>query len=136
MRTMAREFSATTHDAKNNRYELRLLPQPLYRYESTDPQVLDGALFAFVTSAGTDPEGVLVIEARKPAGGGNPVWYRALARFTDLNLSVRYKGTEAFSAPLIRGNVLKIYPNEEYRIYADRLIPDEGPAPSAKGTTP
>ena len=41
---------------RDNRYTLRLLSQPLYRYESTDPEVLDGALFAFVTSAGTDPE--------------------------------------------------------------------------------
>ena len=98
MRTLARDFSAATHDAEDHRWELRLLSQPLYRYESTDPDVLDGALFAFVTSAGTDPEALLVIEARQPAGGGVPVWYRALARFTDLDLSVRYKGKEVFSA--------------------------------------
>ena len=43
------------------------LPQPLYRYESTDPDVLDGAVFGFVTSAGTDLEALVVIEARKPS---------------------------------------------------------------------
>jgi len=52
MRTLAREFSAATRDTQDKRWELRLLSQPLYRYESTDPDVLDGALFAFVTSAG------------------------------------------------------------------------------------
>jgi hypothetical protein len=132
MRALAREFSAATRDADDNRYELRLLSQPLYRYESTDPTVLDGALFAFVTSAGTDPEAILVIEERQPSGGGAPVWYRALARFTDLGLSVRYKGNEVFAAPKIRGNIVDMYPNQEYRVIADRLFPD-GPAASAEG---
>jgi len=135
MRAMAREFSASTRDAKDRRWELRLLAQPLYRYESTDPDVLDGALFAFVTSAGTDPETLLVIETRKPAGGGTPVWHRGHARFTDLDLSVQYKGTEVFTAETTQGNTLKMYPNQQYRLFSDRLIP-ETPAPSAEGATP
>jgi hypothetical protein len=48
------------------------LAQPLFRYESIDPDLVDGALFAFVTS--TDPEALLVIEARKPAPADDPVW--------------------------------------------------------------
>jgi len=124
MRTIAREFSATTRDAQDNRWELRLLSQPLYRYESTDPEVIDGALFAYVTSAGTDPEALLIIEARKRPPGGNSVWCRALARFTDLNLSVRYKGTEVFAVESTRGNTLKMYPNQQYRLFTDRIIPD------------
>jgi len=133
MRTLAREFSAATRDAADKHWELRLLSQPLYRYQSTDRDVLDGALFAFVTSAGTDPEALLVIEERQPAGGGMPVWYRGLARFTDLDLSVRYKGKEVFSAP--KGNLLQIYPKQQYRLFTDRVIPD-GPALSAQGATP
>jgi hypothetical protein len=135
MRALACEFSATTRDANDNRYTLRLLSQPLYRYESTDPNVLDGALFAFVTSAGTDPEALLVIEARKPPGGATLLWHRALARFTDFDLSVRYKASEVFAAPLIRGNPLEMYPNQQYRIYSDRLVPDPA-APAAQGTKP
>jgi hypothetical protein len=135
MRNLAREFSAATRDVEKRRWELRLLAQPLYRYESTDNDVVDGALFAFVTSAGTDPEVLLVIEARQPKVGGMPVWNRALARFTDLELSVRFKGEEVFEAPMLRGNALQAYPNQEYRIFADRLIPD-GPAPSPDGATP
>ena len=130
IKTMARAFSASTRDAKDHRWELRLLAQPLYRYESTDPDVLDGSLFAFVTSAGTDPEALLVIEARKPAGGGAPIWHRGLARFTDLDLSVRYKGTEIFAAESTHGDTLKMYPFQQYRLFSDRLIP-EVPAPSA-----
>ena len=46
--------------------ELRLLPRPLYRYDlknakDPDPNLLDGALFAYVQ--GTDPEVVLILEA-------------------------------------------------------------------------
>ena len=74
MRDLAREFSGTTQDLEEHRWELRLLPQPLYRYESTDPDVLDGAVFAFVTSAGTDPEAILVLEARKDPGASAPKW--------------------------------------------------------------
>src|SRR6516162_3044209 len=59
MRDLAREFSATTTlDGVDQ--ELRLVPQPLYRYEGSSPEVVDGALFTFVT--GTDPELMLVIE--------------------------------------------------------------------------
>jgi hypothetical protein len=100
MRTLAHDFSASTTDHEGRRWELRLLPQPLYRYASTDPDVLDGALFAFVTSAGTDPEALLVIEARKPAHADNPAWHYGVARFTDLELRMRHKGGEIFSAPL------------------------------------
>ncbi len=99
MRALIRDFSASTQDHTARHLELRLLPQPLYRYESTDPDVLDGAVFAFVSS--TDPEALLVIEARKPAPADGPVWNYAICRFTDLSLSVQHKGKEVFTAPLI-----------------------------------
>jgi hypothetical protein len=132
MRAMAREFSAVTRDALGSRWELRLLPQPLYRYESTDAEVRDGALFAFVTSAGTDPEAILLIEARQRPTGPSPLWCRGLARLTDLELSVRHKGTEVFSATSTRGDTLKMYPNQEYRLIGDRIIPDRS-VPSRGG---
>ncbi len=86
MRDLAREFSATT-TLEGVEQDLRLLTQPLYRYESTLPDVVDGALFTFVT--GTDPELMLVIEARQSAG--QPVWHFAAGRFTDLSLTLRHK---------------------------------------------
>ncbi len=136
MRALARAFSASTRDRNNNRYELRVLPQPLYRYESTDPDVVDGALFALVTSAGTDPEVLLVIEARSLRGGGPPIWQRGLARFTDMGFSVQHKGSVIYRSPSIEGqDSLVMYPREEYRIYVDRIIHD-GPAPAAGGTKP
>jgi hypothetical protein len=121
MRALSRSFSASTTDRSDRRSELRLLPQPIYRYESTDPEVVDGALFAFVTA--TDPEALVVIEARKPAPAGDPVWEYAVCRMTDLVLVVRHKGKEVFTAPLIPYNSPQQEPKHRYRLYHDRDIP-------------
>jgi hypothetical protein len=123
MRALAHDFSASTKDAKERYWELRLLPQPLYRYQSTDPDTLDGALFVFVTSAGTDPEALLVVEARTPAAGGDAQWRYAVGRFTDLNLSVRHKGKEVFTAPLFPYDAPRQDPRHRYRVFFDRYIP-------------
>jgi hypothetical protein len=69
---------------------LRLLPRPLYRYDLTnakepDPNLLDGALFAYVL--GTDPEVVLVLEAVGTADKAD--WQYALARATAGGLEVK-----------------------------------------------
>jgi hypothetical protein len=129
VRALAREFSGTTQDDHKNRWELRMLPQPLYRYESTDPDVLDGAVFALVSSAGTDPEAILVLEAHKAKGGGEPLWQFGLARFTDLNLVMRYKGKDVFSVPML---FAPPPPDGAYRIFQDRVIPPIEPASTAK----
>jgi hypothetical protein len=123
MRTLTRDFSASSRDRKDSRWELRLLPQPLFRYESTDPDVLDGALFTFVTSAGTDPEALLLIEARKPSPNDSPIWHYAIARFTDLQLSVRHKGNEVFTVPLIPDNSPDPDLKDRFRGFHDRDIP-------------
>jgi hypothetical protein len=122
MRALARDFSASTRDQRARQWELRLLPQPLYRYESTDPDIPDGAVFAFVTSAGTDPEVILVLEARKPAGGGDPAWHYAVARFTDLDLWVRHKGTEIFTAAYIPLHGIDHDGKYRYHVFKDRAI--------------
>jgi hypothetical protein len=88
MRDLAREFSATTN-LDGVEQDLRLVPQPLYRYESKLPDVVDGALFTFVT--GTDPELMLVIEACRITG--STVWHFGAGRFTDLALTLRRKQT-------------------------------------------
>jgi len=121
MRALTRDFSASTKDRMEGHLELRLLPKPLYRYESTDPDVVDGAVFAFVTS--TDPEALLVIEARKPAPADGPVWDYAICRFTDLGVLVRHKGKEVFTAPLIPYNSPQQDPKHRFRVYHDRDIP-------------
>ena len=127
MRALSNEFSARSVDKKGQRWELRLLPQPLYRYDSTDPEVLDGAVFAYVTSAGTDPELFLVIEARRhaesEAAGASWQWQYALARFSDLNLLVSHKGNAVFSAEPIPWNAPRQDPQDRYRRFRNRQIP-------------
>ncbi|MDR3636287.1 MAG: hypothetical protein P4L84_20965 [Isosphaeraceae bacterium] len=123
MRALNREFTAGTRDKEDKRWELRLLPKPLYRYESTDPDLLDGAVFAFVSTAGTDPEIVLVLEARRPSAGGEPAWHYALARFTDLHFWVRHQGKEVHSGELIPHNLPVQDPQHRYRSFRDRGIP-------------
>jgi len=105
MRTLGREFTARSIDRKEGEWELRLLGQPLYRYEIKERskaddgnerpesiELLDGAILSFVQ--GTDPEILLVVEARRE--GSKSYWEYALARFSDLKLIVKHKETEVW----------------------------------------
>ncbi|HJT33036.1 MAG TPA: hypothetical protein VJ783_13425 [Pirellulales bacterium] len=75
MKDLARRFTCRlTGDAGGE--QLRLLPRPLYRYQTKRDNLIDGALFAFVQ--GTDPEVVLVLEATRH--NGKSEWRYALTR--------------------------------------------------------
>lgn len=90
MRQMARQFSARSTNREGLKLELRLLAQPVYRYE-LEPQagdVLDGALFVFVQ--GTDPELWLLLETHRSADGGE--WRYALARMNSIAFDVDHNG--------------------------------------------
>ncbi len=91
MKSLAAQFSSTMlgwKSDKSDREELRLLPQPLYRYDSKRSDILDGAVFAFVQ--GTDPETLLLLEAFK--SGDRIEWQFAFARRTSGELEGRHKG--------------------------------------------
>jgi hypothetical protein len=95
MRALAHEFHAF-FDLPAEKSELRLLPKPLYRYETNRLDLPDGALFAFVQT--TDPEVLLVIEARSAGGaGGAPVWHYAFARMSMVNLRAQHKDRTVWS---------------------------------------
>ncbi len=112
-------------------WDLRLLPKPLYRYESTDPEVIDGAVFALVSSAGTDPEIILLLEARKTPQG--PRWTYGAARFSDMSLWLKHKDREVWNA--IRGpeNTFTNDAQHRFRFYQDRIVPEieADPPPTA-----
>jgi hypothetical protein len=133
MRSLAREFNGRSQSASGEAWELRLLPRPLYRYESTDPDVLDGALFALVTSAGTDPEIILLLEARTAPSG--PQWFFGAARFSDMSLWLSHKGHELWSAIRSEENTFNHDGKHRYRFYRDRIIlelRDGNPSPEVK----
>jgi hypothetical protein len=73
---------------------LRLTPAPLYRFASTNPEVLDGAIFSYLWDTGTDPEFLLVLEARKTSDGFR--WYFAPARFTYREVWLTYENREVW----------------------------------------
>lgn len=91
MKAFTRRFSAVLvgwgEDPPMNE-PLRLLPRELYRYESQDPDLLDGAVFVFVQ--GTDPEVLLLLEAVRVESAF--VWQYALARRTSGAVEVQYQG--------------------------------------------
>lgn len=97
LRALAGDFSATKTTREAVTRPLRLLTQPIYRYESTDPAVIDGALFAFVE--GNDPEVFLLIEARSGAKG--PTWHYALARMNSIEFHASRKGQEVWSKEIL-----------------------------------
>jgi hypothetical protein len=133
LRSVAREFTGKSMSDQNQTWELRLLPQPLYRYESTDPDVLDGALFTLVSSAGTDPEIILVLEARKLKS--DPQWVFGAARFSDMNLWLSHKNREVWSSIRSDENTFYHDAKHRFRFYQDRFIPelrDDGPSREVK----
>ncbi|WP_068141182.1 hypothetical protein [Roseimaritima ulvae] len=92
MRSLARQFDAAMiHDGQTN--NLRLLPQPLYRYN--DPtQQRDGALFAYVWDNGTDPELLLRIETIEE--DGRTTWHYQPIRFTWRQLKLEHRGEQVW----------------------------------------
>jgi len=99
MRNLAREFQGSMKDNQDVT-ELRLLTQPIYRYSAEKRDVLDGAIFAMVWK-GTDPEVLLMLEARPTTGGGQ-AWHYALARFNFRELWVKRKEKELWHVDVAR----------------------------------
>lgn len=95
MRGFARKFRGYSINYDDKRWELDLLPQPLYRMSKPNAQVLDQAVFALISTAGTDPEVLLDIEARKVNDAYQ--WQYSVCRFTDLKTFVSYDDQEVWS---------------------------------------
>jgi hypothetical protein len=104
--------------------ELKLLPTPLYKYPTSKTGVIDGALFALVSDAGTDPEVLLLIEAREK--NGKVSWEYACGRFSDRELHVQRKDKEVFSSILGDENTGLYGPQQLYRLYPDKVVTPDG----------
>jgi hypothetical protein len=124
MRRMAQEFTGHTVSQEGQRWELRLLPAPLYRYPAAKAGVIDGALFTLVSTAGTDPEVLLLLEARKE--GDKIRWEYALGRFSDRDLHVLRKDKEIWSSVRNETNTFLHDELHLYRLYADKIVDPDG----------
>jgi hypothetical protein len=120
MRDLARRFSSQV-DRQGGMSEMRLLPQPIYRYETDGAgAVVDGAVFAFVWTAGTDPEVLLVIEARRTDGGVR--WQFAPARFTNREARLKYQGKEVWKADAATAGIFDGVKTKRYGAFSVKSI--------------
>ena len=117
MRQLADQFTGQMTDWSNENYRLRLMPKPLFRYESTDPQVLDGALFALTYT--TDPEVLVLVEARKAGEGFR--WMYGFARMNVGVLQVSHRGREIWKADRLEHPFY--YKNGVYTLFTDLPLP-------------
>ncbi len=98
MKSLAGQFTVTLvrwREDGTDREELRMLPQPIYRYESEDPEVLNGGVFAFVQ--GTDPEALLMLQAVRKGDGWE--WHYGFVRRTSGVLDARHRGKLVWHVP-------------------------------------
>ncbi len=124
MRKLAQEFTGYEVDRESKRWELRLLPTPLYRYPTAKTGVIDGALFALISNAGTDPEVLLLIEAKE--SGGKIQWEYACGRFSDWELRIQRKDKEVWSSIPSAENRPAHDPQHLYRLYPEKIVSLDG----------
>jgi hypothetical protein len=101
MRETARRFKASesldpARNDPSDRFELRLLPQPILRYRSPDAGLVDGAIF--LLAYGRNPEIALLIEARRD-DKGQPAWFYGLGRISAARLRVKLDDREVADLP-------------------------------------
>ena len=124
MRRLAQEFTGHEVDSEGKKWDLRLLPAPLYRYPGGKTGVVDGALFTLVSNAGTDPEVLLLIEAKET--DGKLRWQFACGRFSDRSLYVQRKDKEIWTSIRSETNTFLHDPLHLYRTYADKVVSLDG----------
>lgn len=107
MRRIADRFAASIKKRSGD-LRLRLLPQPMVRYEAKEASIIDGALFSF--AKGTNPEVLLVIEAEIDERGELRFVYSP-ARMTSVACRLFLDQDEVWSVPSARGLV----PSGTYR---------------------
>jgi hypothetical protein len=93
MREIAEQFELAMFretGASDAQEELRMLARPLYRYPASDNGSLEGAIFAFVTAKGTDPEFLLAVECDPRAT--NNSWKVKPLRSCTRRLDLRRQG--------------------------------------------
>jgi hypothetical protein len=83
MKELARRFAVSATYREGLTEQLRLMVRPLHRYADREDDLADGAIHAF--ASGTNPEALLLLEARSDASvrgdaRGRTVWHFGFAR--------------------------------------------------------
>ena len=125
MRRLAKQFSGHSIDAELRRWEFRLLPTPLYRYPEAGSGVIDGALFAWTSGAGTDPEVLMLIEARQH--DGKTLWEFACGRYGVCSMYMQHMGKEIWSSVLNGSSDIWWHDRLHlYQLYPEKIVSPEG----------
>jgi len=124
MRRLATQFSAVI--GKQDREELRLLTQPIYRYPADGQR--DGAIFAFVQA--TDPEALLLLEVGRSDDDADH-WVYGVARMTSYPVRVTRNDEEVYAVERYGWNRHRP-PSETFHVRSDVLWPDVFKASEAK----
>lgn len=98
MRQMIEQFAVYDNFQEGSEWGLRPLPKAIYRYGGPPADVVDGAIFAFVQ--GTNPEAIVLFEARPLGKNGGSAWHCAVARLTGYPARATYQSRPIWSVPL------------------------------------
>jgi hypothetical protein len=116
MRELAGRFTCEKTTRMGDTRALRLLSQPVARYESKSHGVIDGALFTFVEA--TDPEVFLVLEMR-PAGTTSQ-WHYGLARMASVRMQVSLAGRIVWEVETLPYDGYRNRPDLPYTLFFAR----------------
>jgi hypothetical protein len=110
LKEQARRFTAHEFwNPDNARFELRLLTQPVHRYQDEKRQIVDGAVFLFAFDS--NPQILLLIEVIRPALSETR-WQYLLARVSSAELHVSLDGNKVWErdrTPGIVGSPVDYY---------------------------
>jgi hypothetical protein len=95
MKELLEQLRAYEVGRTGSKYELRLMPKPLIRYDDEKAELVDGAIFAF--AYGTNPELLAILEARGAATSAT--WQIAFVRCGTAEPHVLLEGKEIFTLP-------------------------------------
>jgi hypothetical protein len=102
MKSLANRFHGEIVNTRiNDREQMRLLARPLHRYQSPTQDVVDGAVFG-ITSKGTNPDSLLLIEAVSLAER-QAKWRFGVIGMTGEAVSITLADKVAFEKPFTDG---------------------------------
>jgi hypothetical protein len=123
LKQLAAAFAGTGRFGKSTTdLDLRLLPQPLYRYAAPDQGVVAGGVFAFVRA--TDPEIVLLIEARGKDAAAARWEFAAVRMHSMADLRLRHKDVPVWATePIPFKDVFERH-ERAYTAFRFKTVPD------------
>jgi hypothetical protein len=122
LRQLAKQFTGQFEFRTTGRVELRLLPQPIYRYSAPKAGIEAGGVFAFVRT--TDPEILLLIEARRSLPAEARCQFAAARLHSMAELSLEHGDKQIWKAdPLAIRDIFEVHKNP-YTSFKFKEIPD------------